>query len=246
MNHECGLLIEGFDSPPTFMMTYNKTYYPALIEAYGFRKSQDMYAYWGHINMLKDLDPKLQFVVDEAKRRFDIKVRPLNRRRFAQDIESFLRIYNLALPGTWGFVPMTDAELKHVAAGMKHLIVPEMTTLAEIDGKVVGAVFGMLDYNPLIKKIDGRLFPFGFSRLLLGRKSIKKVRLVSTNVLPEYQRWGVGVVLMSRLVQDALDWGIEEGEFSWVLETNKLSKGSLERGGAKREKTYRIYDLELS
>jgi GNAT superfamily N-acetyltransferase len=98
----------------------------------------------------------------------------------------------------------------------------------------------------LIKKIDGRLFPFGFLRLLFGRRAIKKVRLVSTNVLPEYQRWGLGIVLMSRLVQEAIDWGIEEGEFSWVLESNNLSRRTLERGGAKLIKTYRIYDKQLS
>jgi GNAT superfamily N-acetyltransferase len=116
--------------------------------------------------------------------------------------------------------------------------------MAEIEGRPVATTFGLLDYNPLIKKIDGKLFPFGFLTLLLGRKKIKKVRLISTNVIPEYQRWGLGIVLMERLVDDCLAWGIEEAEFSWVLESNKLSRGTLERGGAHLEKTYRIYDYE--
>jgi GNAT superfamily N-acetyltransferase len=121
----------------------------------------------------------------------------------------------------------------------------DLTTFAEIDGKPIGVVFGLLDYNPLIKKIDGRLFPFGFLRLLLGRRKLTRVRLVSTNVVPEYQRWGIGLVLMQRLVGDALRWGIREGEFSWVLESNHLSRKSLERGGAKRTHTFRIYDKTL-
>ncbi|MEM9411350.1 MAG: GNAT family N-acetyltransferase, partial [Planctomycetota bacterium] len=186
-----------------------------------------------------------QFIADEAKKRFNISVRRISRKNFKQDVKSFLQIYNQALPGTWGFVPLTDGELEHMADGMKHLIVPELTTIAEIDGKPIGCVFGMLDYNPLIKKIDGRLFPFGFLRLLFGRKGLNKMRLISTNVLPEYQRWGIGVVLISRLKDDALAWGIEEAEFSWVLETNLLSLGTLERGGAKRQKTYRIYDKKI-
>ena len=161
-----------------------------------------------------------------------------------RDVNSFLEIYNSALPGQWGFTPMSPSELKATAAGLRMLIVPEMTTMAEIDGRPVATVFGLLDYNPTIKKIDGKLFPFGFLRILFGRKKIKKVRLISTNVIPEYQRWGLGLVLMSRLVPGVRQWGIEDAEFSWVLESNKLSRGTLERGGTKRDKTYRIYDYE--
>ena len=246
LNHECGLLVDGFQYPPTFKMTYNKPYYEKLITAAGFEKSQDLFAFWGNLEMLETLDPKLQFIVDEAKKRFDITVRPLDKKHFVRDVESFLRIYNQALPGTWGFVPFSDAELRHVAGGLKHLIVPEMTTIAEVDGKPIGAVFGLLDYNPIIKQIDGRLFPFGFLSLLFGRKKLNKIRLVSTNVVPEFQRWGVGLILVERLVDDALAWGINEAEFSWVLESNTLSRGTLERGGAICQKTYRIYDRQIA
>ena len=242
LNYEVGLLIEGFEHPPTFMMTYNRSYYADLVEQAGFEKCQDLYAFWGHVDMLEKLDKKLAFVVEESTRRFNIETRPLNRKRFAEEVRMFLDIYNKSLVDTWGFVPMSDAEVDHMAAGMKQLIVPEMTSFAEIDGKVVGAMFGLLDYNPRIKKIDGKLFPFGFVHLLWNRKSIKKVRLISTNVLPEYQKWGVGLVLVSRLVPDILAWGTQEAEFSWVLETNHLSRKTLERGGAIRQKTYRIYD----
>jgi GNAT superfamily N-acetyltransferase len=245
-NYEWGLLVEGFDSPPTFMMTYNKTYYEKLIVEYGFEKSQDMYAFMGKVEMLDNLDPKLLFVAEEAKRRFNVEVRPISKTNFAEDVKSFLEIYNAALPGQWGFTPMSAGELTATAAGLKHLIASEMTTIAEIEGKPVGVVFGLLDYNPLIKEIDGRLFPFGFLKMLWKRKKITRIRLISTNVLPEYQRWGIGLVLMHRLVPEALQWGIKDADFSWVLESNKLSRGTLERGGAKREKTYRIYDLDAS
>ena len=243
-NYEWGLLVEGFHSPPTFMMTYNKKYYAKLIEGYGFFKSQDMYAFTGTTSQLDELDPKLAFIAEEAKRRFKVDVRPISKKNFAQDVKSFLDIYNSALPGQWGFTPMSPSELEATAAGLKMLIVPEMTTMAEIDGRPVATVFGLLDYNPTIKKIDGKLFPFGFLRILFGRKKIKKVRLISTNVIPEYQRWGLGLVLMTRLVPSIRQWGIEEAEFSWVLESNKLSRETLERGGTKRDKTYRIYDYE--
>ena len=96
---------------------------------------------------------------------------------------------------------------------------------------------------PRIKEIDGRLFPFGFWRLLSNKRAIKRLRLISTNVIPEYQLHGIGLVLMSGIVPKGLEWGMEEAEFSWVLESNSFSRGSLEKGGAKRTKTYRILRL---
>ena len=107
-----------------------------------------------------------------------------------------------------------------MSKGLRQLIAPELTTMAEVDGRPVAVAFGLLDYNPRIKQIDGRLFPFGFLKLLNNRKGIKNARILSTNVIPEYQRWGLGVTVLSRLRQDVLDWGLEEVEFSWVLETN--------------------------
>jgi GNAT superfamily N-acetyltransferase len=196
--------------------------------------------------MLSSLDKKLEFVVRECTRRFDVKLRTINKKRFVEEVKMFLDIYNQSLVGTWGFTPMSEKEVEHAAESMRFLIVPEMTTVAEINGRPVGAQFGLLDYNPRIKQINGRLFPFGFLRLLWNKRAIKKVRLISTNVIPEYQRWGLGVVLLSRLVPEVLAWGIEVAEFSWVLESNHLSNQSLRRGGAICDKTYRIYDYGVA
>lgn len=245
LNYECGLLIEGFDSPPFFMMTYNPRFYPRLLEGYGLEKSQDLYAYWGHVDMLGSLDKKLAFVVQSAKERFDIKVRHLNKGRFRQDVEMFLDIYNQSLAGTWGFVPLSAKEIRHISASLRFLIEPRLALAAEVEGKAVGVTFALPDYNQRIKSMDGRLFPFGFLKLLMGRRAIKRFRILAANVVPEYQRWGVGLVLLSGLVPLVREWGMEEVEFSWVLESNQLSRGSLERGGAKRTKTYRIYDRPI-
>jgi GNAT superfamily N-acetyltransferase len=246
MNYECGLLIEGFDTPPFFMMTYNPPYYGRLLEEYGLQKSQDMFAFWGHVDMLASLDQKLAFISNAARERFHIDVRPLDKKRFRADVNAFIDIYNQSNIGSWGFVPISPDESQVVAASLRRLIVPELTTFAEVDGKPVGAVFGLLDYNPRVKAIDGRLFPLGFVKLLGNRREIKRIRILSTNVLPAYQRWGVALVMLAALVPKAIAWGIEEAEFSWVLESNSLSRGSLERGGAKRTKTYRIYDYSAA
>ena len=241
LNYECGLLIEGFDTPPFFMMTHNRPWYPHLVEDAGFGKIEDMYAFWGAVSMLGTLDPKLTTMVAGVKERFGVTVRPLDRSRFAEEVRMFLQIYNESLGGTWGFVPLTEHEVDHMAASLKFLIAPELALVAEINGKPVGAVFCLLDYNPRIKAIDGRLFPFGFLRLLWNKKAIKRLRAISTNVIPEYQAWGIGLVLMEALAHRFITWGLEEVEFSWVLESNHLSKRTLERGGAIVTKKYRMY-----
>jgi len=244
LNYTVGLLVSAFDKTPTFMMTYNPSYYERLIEGYGFRKSQDLYSYWGHVEMLPKISERYEPVSKQIVEHFGLKIRPLDRAHFHRDVMTFLNVYNLSLVNTWGFVPMSEAEVRHMAKGLERLLVPELALAAEIDGRVVGAVLGLPDYNPRIRQIDGRLFPLGFLRLLRNKQAIRKIRLISTNVLPEYQRYGVGLTLMSALVPAVMNWGIQEAEFSWVLESNSLSRGSLEKGGAIRDKVYRVYDWD--
>lgn len=245
LNAEVGLLIDGFDSPPTFMMTYNPAYYERLIENYGFRKTQDLYAFWGHVSMLPKVAEKLAPIAEQIIERYNVKVRPLDKSRFLEEVKSFLSIYNRSMTNTWGFVPMSDGEVEHVAKSLQHLIVPELAIIVEIDGRIVGVSFGLLDYNPRIREIDGRLLPFGFIHLLRKKSQIKKIRVISTNVLPEYQLHGLGLVLLHGIVPKAIEWGIQEAEFSFVLESNSLSRGALTKGGAKITKTYRIYDIDF-
>ena len=241
LNYECGLLIEGFDTPPFFMMTHNRPYYPHLVEEAGLHKVEDMFAFWVRLSMLQSIDKKLGVMVEGVKSRFGVTVRSLDRSRFAEEVRMFLEIYNSSLVRTWGFVPLSQGEVNHMAASMKHLIVPELALVAEVNGKPIGTVFCLLDYNPRIKASNGRLFPFGFMRLLWNKRGIKRMRAISTNVIPEYQAWGVGLVLHAALVPRLHKWGMDEVEFSWVLESNNLSRKTLQRGGALITKKYRLY-----
>ncbi|MGI6401204.1 MAG: GNAT family N-acetyltransferase [Thermoguttaceae bacterium] len=246
MNHTVGLLIDGFDSPPFFMMTYNLPYYEKLVENAGFVKTQDMYSYWGEIDMLPKIRERFLHTAEMVQERWNVKVRPLNKKRFTDDYKMFLEVYNRSLTNTWGFVPMTSGEVKKMAESMKMLMIPELALAAEIDGKAVGVTFCLPDYNPRIKAIKGRLFPFGFIKLLRNREAaIRRVRIISTNVLPEYQMAGLGLVLLNALVPKAVECGVQEAEFSWVLESNQFSRGSLEKGGAVLNKTYRVYDRPI-
>ncbi|MEX2120469.1 MAG: GNAT family N-acetyltransferase [Pirellulales bacterium] len=244
MNYECGLLVEGFDSPPMFMMTYNPPYYVRLVEEYGFRKTHDLFAYIGYRDQLPQVDGQLGPLAEQAQERSNAIIRPLDSARFMEDVELFLDLYNRSLVAMWGFVPLPPDEMKKLASSLRYLLIPELTLFAEVDGQGVGTVIGLPDYNPRIKEINGRLFPFGFLKLLAHRKDMTRMRVISIAVVPAYQRWGLGLVLLRNLVPKALDIGVQEVEFSWVSEDNDLARLGLEKGGAKRYKTYRMYDLD--
>ncbi len=243
MNYECGLLIDGFDSPPTFMMTYNPPYYEKLFEDYGLQKSHDMFAYIGQRESLPQIEARLGPLAEQAQARCNAVVRPISRKTFKADVDIFVKLYNRTLMVNWGFVPLPDSEMRKLAASLEHLIVPEMVMFAEVEGEPVGAIIGLPDYNPRIKKIGGRLFPFGVFHLLSKKKDIKRIRVLSINVVPEFQRWGLGLVLMKAMAPKALELGVQEAEFSWISEDNDLARMGLEKGGAKIYKKYRMYDL---
>ncbi len=245
LNYDCGLLVDGFESPPTFMIPYNRPYYDRLVSGWGLAKIQDLFSYEADISMLETLDPKLAFVIEEATRRFNVVCRPISTKRFVEDVRTFLNIYNESLQGTWGYVPMSPGEVDHQAQGLKYLIVPKLTSIAEIDSRPVGAGFGLLDFNPIIRQIDGKLFPLGWLHLLFGKRRLTRLRLISTNVLPEYQKWGLGLVTLARILPDAVASGIQVGEFSWVLESNSLSRNTIERAGGRRTKVHRIYQRAI-
>jgi len=245
LNYTCGLLIDGFDCPPCFLMTYNRPYYAALLEACGFAKAQDLYAYEMDMNLLQVLVDRYKPAVIAALNRPDLVIRSIDVTRFQQEIETYLDIYNRSLDGTWGFTPLQPREARHIACELRHLIVPRLAAFAEIYGRPIGAVFTLLDYNQILGKLNGRLFPFGFVRLMTGRRKITTVRAMAMTMVPGYQDAGLSVVLIDNLTAAAAKWGIQRWELSWVLESNNRSRGTLEHAGMKRTKTYRIYDKAL-
>jgi GNAT superfamily N-acetyltransferase len=245
LNYTCGLLIDAFDCPACFLMTYNPPYYASLLEACGFTKAQDMYAYEMDMRLLSELTARYKPAVLSMLDRPDLVVRSVNPARLRQEIETYLDIYNRSLDGTWGFTPLQPREARHIADELRRLIVPQLTAFAQIDGRPIGAVFGLLDYNQILGKCNGRLFPFGMIRLITERRKINTVRAMAMTMVPGYQDAGLSVVLIDHLTAPAAEWGIRRWELSWVLESNSRSRGTLERVGMKRIKTYRIYEKAL-
>lgn len=245
LNYTCGLLVDGFTTPPAFLMTYNPPYYASLIEACGFSKAHDMYAYEMDVALLANLVTRYKPAVLSVLEGHGLTVRPFDPSRFDDEINTYLALYNRALDGTWGFTPLQAAEARHIAAELKQIIAPEFAAFAMVDGKAIGAVLALLDYNQIIRTINGRLFPFGLLKIIRGRRKISAARAMAVTMVPGYQQSGLGIVLIDRLVEAARPWGLQKWEFSWVLESNTNSRGTLERAGTRRSKTYRLYDLPL-
>lgn len=238
--YSAGVLVEGFELPPSVMMPYNPPYYDELIAGCGFQKTQDLLAYQGDRSMLI---PKLGPLTDQIIQRYNIRVRSLDRSRLHEDLIEYLQVLNKSLAQHWGMVLLSEAEVAHMAKGLRWLLVPKLAIAVEIEGRIVGVAIALPDYSERIKKINGRLYPFGFARLMFRKHKIQKYRLIAANVLPEYHRMGIGVVLATELCRAALRMkDAQEVEFSWIAESNRLSRGSLEKGGAHLIKRYRVYD----
>ncbi|HEY5314823.1 MAG TPA: GNAT family N-acetyltransferase [Pirellulales bacterium] len=245
IDYQAGLLIDGFERPPSFMMPYNPGYYGQLMAECGLAKSQDLFAFQLAGPCLRQVLPRLKRVSGRLADRHRVTFRRLQRRRFRQDLDAFLSVVNRSLAGHWGYVPLAPAEMSRMADDLAWLLVPELVVLAEVDGQPIGVALGLPDYSPRVKQIGGRLLPFGFVRLLACKRRIRDVRIVAANVLPDWQRSGIGVALTAEIMEAAIERGAENVEFSWVAESNALSHSTIETGGARRTKTYRIYDAPL-
>lgn len=245
LNYTCGLLVDGFHRPPRFLMTYNPPYYTALLESCGLAKSQDLYAYEADPAIVAAVTARYKPAVLASLDRSQVVIRQLDPANYQKEIATYLDIYNRSLEGTWGFTPLQPREASHIAAELQHIIVPRFAVFGELDGQTVGAMLVLLDYNQILRKLNGHLFPFGIIRLLLGRRHITVARLMAVTMIPGYQSSGLGLVLLDNMVEAAAEWGITNYEFSWVLESNARSRGSLERAGTKITSTYRMYDKAL-
>ncbi|MCK4358897.1 MAG: N-acetyltransferase [Candidatus Cloacimonetes bacterium] len=242
-NDECGLLVKGFNMPPMVMMTYNPQYYESFIEKYGFKKAKDLYAYY--IN-LKKMPERFDRIMKRVNKRKKFILRKINPKKMEEEISTIFYIYNQAWQNNWGFVPMEEDEFRHLTKKLKLIIDYDFVFIAEIDGKPVGFSLSLPDINQELIKIKGRLFPFGWLKLLLASKKIDRVRAITLGVVKEYKNLGIDLAFYYETIKNAIKKGCARGEMSWVLEDNIRMRRPLEKIGAEIYKTYRIYDMKLN
>ncbi len=243
-NDEWGMLLEGFDDEPRILMTYNPKYYLDLCENYGLKKVKDLYAYKLE-NKKVIASEKLKRVAEIATKRSGIKITQLDMKNFEKEVEKVKYVYNKAWAPNWGFVPMTDDELDAMAKDLKPLAEPSLVLFGEINNELVGFALVMLDYNYIFKKMNGRLFPFGFLKLFTEKKKIKWSRVITLGLIPEYQKRGLDAVFYWEIVNRAHNIGIDLGEASWILEDNEMMKRGADVMNGEVYKKYRVYDVNI-
>lgn len=248
MNDEVGLLIDGFDSPPVIMMTYNPRYYIDLVEGAGYSKAKDLYAYLLEPHTFtSDKMLRLQEVV---RRRYDVTIREVdfsNKKNFWRDVEIFKDVYNSAWVPNWGFVRWTDEEFYFLAKDLKLIAEPKLALIAESKGKVAGFGLALPNINEcLIYNKSGSTLG-ALYHILTKKKRIQFVRIIALGIKPEFQRTGIDALLYYELGTRGIQLGYRYGEASWIHEDNEMmNKGLTSTMNARVYKTYRIYQKKLS
>jgi GNAT superfamily N-acetyltransferase len=239
-NYECGMLIEGFDRDPMVMMTYNPQYYPVLMDRAGLRKAKDLFAYISHAQTI-DMK-KIGRVADKVLAHHKVTVRPINMKDFKAEVGRVWEVYGAAWARNWGFVPMSREEFFLMGKEMKQILKPDLVLIGEAGGRVVGFALALPDINQALKPARGSLLPTGLLKILYYQRLIKDVRVLALGVVEEYRASGLAAGFYATLVRNARRLGYGDSEMSWILEDNVLMNRSLQAMGAKRYKTYRIYE----
>lgn len=246
-NDELGLLMDTYDKTPYILTLYNPEYYVKLIEDYGFTKAKDLYAYLltsDIINEKKQMD-KLERVSNIVLKREGLSIRKVNFSKLNDEVEILHTVYNNAWEKNWGFVPMTKDEFFHIAKMLKAIADPDYVFIAETKEKPVGFSITLPDYNQIFKKMNGKLFPFGAIKLLTGKKKINRIRVMAMGIVREFHKKGTEAVFIRNTIINGVNKGVLECEISWVLEDNTPMVQTAENLGAKRYRTYRLYDKKL-
>lgn len=246
-NYTCGLLVDGFETPPRLLMNHNPPYYRGLLEGHRLRPVKELYAWW--IDQVPDLRPWLARASRIAAR--GVTLRPIRKRNLAAEIARAKRIYTQAWFDNWGSVPMTDAEFDDLGRHLAEIADENLLIMAESNGQPIGFSLALPDANEAFRRVgDGRLVkwgfvPIGLVKLLIGLRQVKTFRYFALGVLPGFQGRGIAEAMVLRTLDEALKAGYTGCEMGWTLDDNTRVNRAIERVGARRYKTYLVYETPI-
>ncbi|WP_138379807.1 GNAT family N-acetyltransferase [Luteithermobacter gelatinilyticus] len=252
INEETGMLVDGYHRPPMLMMPYSRPYYQTLVTAAGYRKVKDVWAYWLDITQ-EILPPAIDKLVKRVLANDRITIRPINMKQYDRDLRIILDIYNDAWSQNWGFLPFTEKELQQAVKDLKLLIREDFTYIAELDGEAQAMMVTLPNLNEIIHDLNGRLLPTGIFKLLWRlklRPSYKTVRVPLMGVRHQHQNSALGGAMAFSLIETcrihAVAAGCTHAELGWVLEENTRLQKMLETIGCQHDKTYRLFEKDLT
>lgn len=250
INEECGLLVEGFETPPMLMMPHGRPYYATHLEALGYAKKRDLFAYY--MDIRPAMRQRMVDIVERTRRGGRVHLRQLSKKNLSQEAELIRDIFNDAWSNNWGYVPMTEDEMAYLAMGLKLLLREDMGYVAELDGEAVGFMIALPNLNEAIADLRGSLLPLGIFKLLwrLKVKGVKTTRVPLMGIRKQHQNSPIGIAMALMLIEEirvnAVRKGFTHAELSWILEDNKGMRSILGMVNSKPYKTYRVYGKPLT
>lgn len=249
INQEIGCLVEGFDSPPYMMMGHARPYYDQSIKAQGYQKTQDVLAYELQQHMF-GLPDNIKRLVDRLSDKMTL--RQVDRKNKVAELDIMRDIFNDAWSENWGFVPFTREEFRHLGKELFMIVPPDFTWIAEVDGEPAAFMVLMPNLNEVVADLNGRLFPFGWAKLLwrLKVRSPRTGRIPLMGVRKKHQKTRLGPALafltIRALEEPAMKRDMEKIEMSWILEQNQATRNIIEKVGGVVTKRYRLYQKDLA
>jgi GNAT superfamily N-acetyltransferase len=246
-NDECGLLIEGYDEPSMILEPWHPPYYRELVEGQGMTKAMDllMWELWfGQLKEGTSLHPMIHAAAEKSRAE-GVVLRSMRRRDLEAEVKRFMDVYNEAWGDNWGFVPITEDEVKFQAKALRPVLDENWAMIAEKDGEVVGAALTLPDVEQAFAKMNGRLLPVGWWHFLRRKRYIDRLRVFALGVKHEYQHLGVAAALYEKHVQNAATVGPRGGHMGWILEVNEPMNRAMEGMGGRVVQRYRLYERPI-
>jgi len=242
------MLVDGFDTDPYLMNAHNPPYYQELLRACGYGKIIDWYAFRATAGKTdKEADPKIYRLQEKILRIPGLTFRPIDIKNHLDREAAIVQgLFADAWKGNWGHLPFTDAEFHRIVKEFKRIAVVELSLVAEMNGKPVGFALSLYDANVAVKKINGRMFPFGWCTMLTGIKKTDRFRLTLMGVLPEYRNRGIELAFYAKIMEKGVQMGFREAECSMIVENNEAMLASLSHMPTERYKTYRVFGKDLA
>jgi len=247
MNHECGQLVDGFDTPPTVMTAWNPPYYDSLVKGAGYGTAQDLVGYWLPAGDQLGVPDRVRRLAERTKRSSGLTFRPLDLKTLRHEARRVLELYNQAWADNWGFVPPSWEEFWHTAKDLKMVLAPDLSFVAENEEGVVGFMLIAHDVNRVLRKVpSGRLWPWTIVRLLTGTRRLVRGRVVLLGLTREYRNRGLFPLFAYEAARRALEIGTEGVEASWILDDNAALRAPLDAMGLEAYKRWRIYERAIT
>jgi GNAT superfamily N-acetyltransferase len=246
-NHECGVLVEGHELRPQILENWHHPYYKDLLEGQNLVKAMDLYKWEIDASNRSHMLPVIDDLADRLEPEHGIRLRRMRKRDIQTEVREFMEVYNSAWSSNWGFVPLTDHELTHMAKELKPVLDEDFACVAETaDGEVAGVSLSLPDFNFVLSKINGRLLPLGWISALREQRRINEIRVFALGVKPQFQHTGVAAALYRDVWDACLRRGIHRAETGWILEINESMNRAMEALTGRIVKRYRIYERLLS